>query len=264
MEIVSVVMVIWRGDSFISLKAAVDSVLLEVGSEIEIEIVLVVNGEVGKDVREYLLGFDSKLLRLIELNSNMGLAVALNIGVECARSKYILRLDPDDRFISGRVRKQYEIIKKYDVGVVGGWQLDVNGGSKRLKVCPSEHVDIENKFRWYCVLGHTSLMFDKSKVCKYREDVGKLEDYYFHIDNITSGVKYRCIQSPVVEVYYDDNQARRRGGWSLLKNDIRLRKFMWKSGYIGFIDFIAMVAVYSVFRMSPIFLKKVIYRATRS
>lgn len=108
------------------LPAAVDSVLSQAG--VNLELVVIDDGSTDGSA-EYVHGLADSRIRLIRLESNQGLPVALNAGLDQATGEFIARQDADDISLPGRLNRQLELARRSRAVLVGGhWELMTEAG----------------------------------------------------------------------------------------------------------------------------------------
>lgn len=74
------------------------------------------------DTRKQLQQFAKKdsRIRVIGYDTNQGLAHALNVCIQCAKGKYIARMDADDICLPERIQRQVDFLEKHkDIHFVG-------------------------------------------------------------------------------------------------------------------------------------------------
>lgn len=77
---------------------------------------------------EKIISQESDFLPLLLTNeSGKGFSSCLNYGIKNTNSKYIFRLDTDDRTNANRLLHQIEIMDKEDVDICSGYMQDQNG-----------------------------------------------------------------------------------------------------------------------------------------
>ena len=111
---VSVVIPTYNRARFV--KRAVDSVLAQ--SFQEFEIIIVDDGSTD-DTAQVLDKLDDPRIKSIRLAGNSGASVARNEGIRASKAEFIAFLDSDDEWLSTKLQKQLDLIRKSDqVGVV--------------------------------------------------------------------------------------------------------------------------------------------------
>ena len=98
---ISVVLPNYNGSDF--LKKAVDSVLAQTFTDFEL--IVVEDGSTDQSA-ELLASYSDSRIRVIPLEQNEHICVALNTGLAAARGKYIARIDSDDCWLPNKLEKQ--------------------------------------------------------------------------------------------------------------------------------------------------------------
>lgn len=153
---VSVVMPVYNGMPYLPL--AVDSILNQTFRNLEL---IVINDSSSDGSFDYLSSLTDDRLVLINLNKNVGVAQALQIGVDRARGGYIARLDQDDLAKPDRLQKQYEYLEHNPtVGIVGSSYelLDENGNCLKKVNLGGTDLDIRWKMMFKNPFIHSSIM----------------------------------------------------------------------------------------------------------
>ena len=116
--LVSVIMSNYNTD-IKQLDTAVNSILNQTFSDFEF---IIVDDCSTDDSLEYLRKLDDKRIVLLENETNMGLTKSLNIALENARGKYIVRMDSDDISLPNRIERQVEFMQSHqNVIAAGTW-----------------------------------------------------------------------------------------------------------------------------------------------
>ena len=156
--VVSVVMPVYNTEKY--LAEAIESILAQTFSDFEF--IIVDDGSQDRSseiIREYERR-DARI-RFLELETNVGKAVAKNIGNEASRGKYIAGMDSDDVSLPRRLETQVEFLRANPgIGALGtcGIVTDQNLKPYGVYDVPEAHARIAyNIFMGRCVLG-ASLM----------------------------------------------------------------------------------------------------------
>ena len=89
------------------------------------EIVLVKDGKLTRELEIVLDKYQKqfpKIFNIIQLDKNVGLGNALNIGLEKCKYSIVMRMDSDDISVSDRFEKQLKYMQVHkDVSALGGF-----------------------------------------------------------------------------------------------------------------------------------------------
>lgn len=108
LEFVSVIMPVYNAQEFIA--KSIESVLMQ--TYVDLELILIDDGSTdqSKKIIKEFMQKDSRI-RYIELEKNMGVANARNIGIEESKGEYIAFLDSDDLWDNTKLEKQIKFMK---------------------------------------------------------------------------------------------------------------------------------------------------------
>lgn len=116
----SVCMSVYKNDNTADFKTAVYSIFNQTCRPDEI--VLVIDGPVSEDMYETIDVLKKKtgIMKVIQLEKNMGHAIARQTGLEAARNELCAVMDADDLAVPNRFEKQLKAFEEHpEVSVVG-------------------------------------------------------------------------------------------------------------------------------------------------
>lgn len=172
---VSVVMSVYNGDSY--LNEAIDSILGQTLWDFEF---IIVNDGSTDGTGELLRFYDDPRIVVID-QSNHGLWMALNKGIQYARGEYIARMDADDISHPRRLQYQVEFLEKNrNVALVGAsfHKIHADGRTHFLWSQPTSDGDIKSELPYGNRFNHSSVVFRRAvldRVGLYRKH--EAEDY---------------------------------------------------------------------------------------
>jgi hypothetical protein len=204
--------------------------------------------------------------------SNEGLAYSLNEGIEYILNhldvQYIARMDADDISLPSRIEEQVSLLDNNDgVDVVGTDIIEFNeiSGSEFYKAMDTYHEKMLNRIIKRSPFNHPTVVFRKcvfESGLRYKASLKNTQDYYLWIDLLAAGYKFYNINKPLLRFRIDENFHKRRGVSKAL-NDVRSRIYAFKN--LNNVSLSNILYVFALFflRLSPEFLKKVIYKYAR-
>lgn len=179
--LVSVVMPVYNAEAYVS--EAIESVLAQTFSDFEF--IILDDGSTDRSLqilRQYQ--HDDSRIKIIS-RENRGLIATLNEGIDCAKGRYIARMDADDIALPERFSRQVEFLEHHPNHVVVGSKvllIDPEG----LPICPfstlTEHeaIDAAHMQGQGGAICHPASMLRRDvlqKVGGYRPEMKHAEDF---------------------------------------------------------------------------------------
>jgi len=145
---VSVLLPTWNAMPF--LPAAVESILSQQFEDFEC---IIVDDGSADQTPGYLRSLSDARVRLLRIDSNVGITAALNIGLAECRGRYVSRMDADDIAEPNRLAEQVALLdEEGDIGVVGSSRLLIDEDGKSIATASVMTDDLS--IRWKCLLGN--------------------------------------------------------------------------------------------------------------
>ena len=263
---VSVVMCCYHGDTHDQLIEAVDSILAQTLQPTEF--IIVVDGPVDADMNAYLEHIESNadIVCVSRLEQNKGTAAARNHGMSIAQGEYIAIMDSDDIALPQRLEVQLRTLQEQGVDAVWSWQDEFyseTGEHAGCKRCPETHDEILASLKWRNLLPDPATFISK----RCFEGSGGYHgwgvfgiDYVFFWNMALAGFRFYCIQQPLIRVRVSAVQRRRRGGWGLFRQDVKMRRWMLDQGVMNPVECAFAILLAFGFRMVPNGLRDLVYR----
>jgi glycosyltransferase involved in cell wall biosynthesis/precorrin-6B methylase 2 len=162
---ISVVMPVYNAEKYV--KMAIESVLNQTYKNFEF---IIINDQSTDSTLKIINSFKDFRIKVINTNKNIGVAKALNIGLNFIKGKYIARMDADDICVINR----FKILKKYldshlKVGVVGSWVSKINdiGNVIKEEQPITKFLEIQKQIIYHNPIVHSTVMFRSSLIVKY-------------------------------------------------------------------------------------------------
>lgn len=208
--VLTVFIPVYNGEAF--LDAAVRSVLAQEGPFFELLVVDDGSTDSTPTLLAGLAASDSRI-RVITNTPNRGESFSANLAIREARGRFLLRLDADDISLPGRHIRQYTILSKGDVQVVGG-EIELIG-EKRGRV-PYPHSDGDIKANFIACANNIAnpasgfdLAFVRTAGIRFKEELRVGQDLNFWIDCMLAGAKFENVAEPVIQYRIHPAQASR-------------------------------------------------------
>lgn len=263
----SVLMSVYKKDNPKYFEQAVESIINQ--TVIPSEVVIVIDGPIYDELKIAVNNMAKKhsIIKIIALEENLGLGLALKKGMEYCSYELIARMDSDDISCPNRFEKQLECFEKDEnLSLVGSnisefIDNDQNIISKRN--VPEKHQDICKYLKKRCPFNHMTVMFKKASVEQAGGylDYKFMEDYYLWIRMFLSKSKFYNIQDTLVLVRVSNDMYKRRAGYKYFKNMASLYKYMLKNRIISYpMYFFNNLSRFLIQVLMPNFIRKIIYK----
>jgi len=261
----SVLIPVYAKDSPLFLAEALQS--MQAQSLPAEEIVIVLDGPVGEDLRGVIAGYASTLpLQVLALPRNIGLGGALRAGVERCRGVFVARMDADDISVPGRLQLQMDAFDR-DPG------LDVVGGAiAEFTTSPQDPVafrrlpETGNALKRYArtrsPLNHVTVMFRRQAVLEAGnyESFPNCEDYHLWVRMLLTGSRFLNVKDVLVHVRAGNGMLGRRSGIRYAETEIAFQRFLCSSGFISPAQGACNAMLRVPVRLAPLRLRKLIYQ----
>ena len=198
------------------------------------EVVLVKDGPLTSELETVLAGWQEKFgdrLKVVALERNVGLAAALNVGLNACRNEWVVRMDTDDICLPNRLEVLAGFIRENpSADIVGSWalRLDAEGQTGRVLKVPIDPVRIR-RLIWSCPLIHPTVCYKKEKILAvggYDPLAGpRQDDYELWFRCAAAGHAFHNIPEPLLLYRFTDQNIRR--------NNFRVGYHRFKNGWRG-------------------------------
>lgn len=193
------------------LKPCIDSLISQ--TEQRFEVIFVDDGSTD-DTIEIINSVHSDKFRIVS-GKKLGIAAALNVGIQHAIGKFIARMDADDICYPDRFEIQLnEFIKDPDLGLCAG-NVDLMGVEWPFwgKDCAS-HKEYLTRLIWELPICHPSVMWNKQifidKNLFYDESFRDTEDFELFSRAVTQ-IKFKGISKSLIRYRIHPNQSTLKG-----------------------------------------------------
>ncbi|MBI0577960.1 glycosyltransferase [Neobacillus cucumis] len=264
----SVLMSVYKNENHKYFYEAIQSTV-ENQSVIPNELVIVKDGPLTDELEKVIKTFEIKfpsILKVVQLENNVGLGEALRIGLEHCNFDIVARMDSDDINHFLRFEKQLKVLKNDNqIDVVGtyiGEFFNSPSNLEFIRTVPIHSHEIKKMSKRRNPINHVSVMFKKDSVKKVGsyKHLYFLEDYYLWVRMINEGLNLINIDETLVYVRTGNSMFKRRSNPQYISSWFLLQKEMYKNGLITKIDFLINMLNIIVFIGIPPKLKELLYR----
>jgi len=233
------------------------------------EVVLVKDGSLGEDLERVVNKWATRLagtLRVVPLESSVGLGEALRIGTANCQYEIVARMDADDVSLPNRFESQIGFLQTNpDIDVVGSWVGEFDENPEvviAVRATPKQSQDIRRYARFRNPVNHPTVVFRKEIVLRaggYRS-FDRFEDYDLWARLLMQGGRIANIGEVLVRQRVGRGFYTRRGGLAYVRRELALQISFLRMGFIDWKVFIANVAVRACVRCISSEVRARIYR----
>ena len=234
------------------------------------DLVIVRDGPVPTEIQSALDGLKSKFpnkLNVVELDSNVGLSSALNVGLSRCKNDLVARQDADDVSEPDRFMHQLKfLLDNPDYALVSSWYeqytYDLSSVVSVRKVPEFNH-EVVKFGRYRTPFNHACAFFRRSVVLEvggYPTVNGLCEDWWLALRLAKQGRKIYNVQRSLVKVRGGDDFFNRRRGSSYIKQEVVNHIVMYKEGLLSLSDVLTNLLIRLPVRLLPSSLLSPVYR----
>ncbi|MGX8833545.1 glycosyltransferase [Amedibacillus sp. YH-ame6] len=232
------------------------------------DFVIIEDGPITESLKSVIVDYQSKhpnLFQIISLEKNVGLGMALNIGIEKCKYEHIARMDSDDYSACDRCEKQLEEMMKSNIDIIGcdvNEFIDMPNNVIATRVFPEKHNDIVAFSRRRTPFAHPAVIMKKSQIIQ----VGNYQNAYLHEDYdlfvrlLAYGCKGYTMKECLVSMRVNENFYERRGGYKYLRTLLAFNKKLYKMRWMHRRDFLARSIANTISCLAPNIIRDYIYR----
>ena len=263
---ISVLMSLYIKTDFAEFESCFNSILNQ--SLLPDEIVLVFDGEVSSNIENYInhkiQNIKAIKMKILRLEKNVGLGLALNYGLlECSHN-IIARVDSDDINMTIRFEKQLNYFIDNHLDVLGTFYqefINIPGDLDLIKKQPLNNWNIYRKSKILNPISHPTVMFKKDCVLNAGSYLEMLffEDYYLWIRMMKFGYKFGNLNEVLVYFRVGNGMFERRHGINYFKNEFKFYFHSFKLGHINIYLFTGLIIFKLPLRIMPLKLMKFVY-----
>ena len=213
------------------------------------EVIIVDDGSTDNSL-EILSKRDEFYLKVIPVKKNVGFANALNLAISESRSKYLLRVDPDDILHRDRIKIQFEYLENNpEVDLLGsnvGYFKEEISSIIGVSNFPVRSIEIRKRYlRGEHGLLHGSIMGRRRLFLetKYRQEFVPAEDYDLFGRMISKGAVGANIEEVLTFVRIHANSVSNFLPYSTIEKTYKLRDSIFNTKtpkLIVYINFLSM------------------------
>lgn len=258
----SVLMSLYKKEKPEYLRIAIDSMLNQTVKPDEI--VMVEDGPLTDELYAVLDEYGAVLKR-VKNETNLGLGLALNVGLKECRNELVARMDTDDCSKPDRCEKQLmRFEEKPFLSIVGSHIDEFIGTTDNVvsqRIVPTDSESIYRFARKRSAFNHPAVMYSKSRVLAYNgySDLKRNQDVDLFGRMLFGGEKAENIDEALLWFRSSDELAKRRKSWENTWSYIATIRRFWKMGYARFSDYVMVAIAQTGMYLMPVNLQNWIY-----
>ncbi|MGE5650314.1 MAG: glycosyltransferase [Bacillota bacterium] len=262
----SVLLPVYAGETSGNLEKCMNSIAAS--TCLPRQVVVVEDGPLPAELHRAIDAYHDILpLDHVRLRQNVGLAEALNAGLQECECDNVARCDADDVNRADRFQRQIDVLDKHvEIGIVGSdtTEFDAEDGTWRAgRRLPASPDALERFARMRNPLNHPTIMYRRSVILSvggYPNFHG-LEDYALWVRCLLRGVKIMNIPEPLVHMRVGSSQFGRRRGVRYARAELALARSFYESGFLDLRGYLWFLASRIPVRMLPTPLVALVYRS---
>lgn len=258
----SVLMSLYKKENPEYLKLAIDSMLNQTVAPDEI--VLVEDGPLTDEL--YAVLDEYPMLHRVKNETNLGLGLALNVGLKECRNELVARMDTDDCSKPDRCEKQLQrFLEKPYLAIVGSHIDEFIGDTSNVisqRIVPTTSEEIYKFAKKRSAFNHPAVMYSKTAVLENNgyADLKRNQDVDLFGRMQFNGYKAENIDEALLWFRSSDELAKRRKSWQNTWSYIATIRKFWKMGYSSFADYAIVGIAQTGMYVMPIKLQNYIYK----
>ena len=258
----SVLMSLYKKENPEYLRIAIDSMLNQTVAPDEI--VLVEDGPLTDDL--YAVLDEYPMLHRVKNEINLGLGLALNVGLKECRNELVARMDTDDCSKPERCEKQLQrFLEKPYLAVVGSHIDEFIGDISNVvsqRIVPTTSEEIYKFAKKRSAFNHPAVMYSKTAVLANNgyADLKRNQDVDLFGRMLFNGNKAENIDEALLWFRSSDELAKRRKSWQNTWSYVATIRKFWKMGYSSFADYAIVGIAQTGMYLMPIKLQNYIYK----
>jgi hypothetical protein len=265
-ERLSLLLPVWERDRPDFLDAAFRSTVLDQTRRPD-HVVIVRDGPVPAQLADRiadLVASSPVAVDVVELDRNVGLGPALDIGLTACRHDVVARMDADGISLPQRFAVQMPIVEA-GADIVGSGLLEFGEGADDVvgrRIPPTDPDDIRARSRFADPFNHPTVVYRRARVQAVGGygDFALMEDYLLWAKMIAAGAQVANVAEPLVLYRVGAGAYRRRGGLAQLRTELGLQRRLHDLGFTTTSQYVRNVVVRGGYRLVPEGVRRVAYR----
>jgi glycosyltransferase involved in cell wall biosynthesis len=263
----SVLMSLYIKEKADYLRMSIDSMLQQ--TVMPDEIVIVKDGPLTDELEAVLQEYQAKhpnLFNIVPIEKNIGLGLALNLGLTNCRNEIVARMDTDDISLPKRCEKQLQAFETDKQLAIVGTNVDEFYDNPleiiSSRIVPANHDEIYEFAKRRSAFNHPTVMYKKSKVleCGGYGDLRRNQDVDLFGRMLFAGNKAVNLDESLLLFRSNKALFKRRRSWENTKSYITTIRKLWVLGYSGFYDYLIVGLAQTLMFICPVNVQNMLYK----
>ena len=227
------------------------------------EIIVIQNGPLTNNSMNLIKTYAeiNKKIKIIIIDKNLGLAMALNKAIKFSTNELIARIDPGDKVINNRFFHQKNFMDKNKNTIICGCFInEIYNKKVKLIKKPINNKIIIDSLKFKNPIIHSTVIFRKIPIEKIGSYplINKCQDYYLWVKCSEFGFNFYNLPLPLVEVDLDLSMMKRRN-FSYFLYEFEIYNYMYKRKIINPLNYLFLIIFRFTLRILPNFIKIKLY-----
>jgi glycosyltransferase involved in cell wall biosynthesis len=232
------------------------------------QIVIVKDGILTDELNKIIEKWKGKLgniLDVIEVEKNIGLAAALNLGLKHCKYELIARMDADDISLPTRFQSQTAYFQNHpELSVISSWIDEVEtdlSNSLGIRKIPEDNQQILDFAKTRNPINHPSAFFKKADVLAVGgyPIFARAQDYALWSLMLTRNYKFGNVPKVLLLMRTGAGLLNRRG-FKYFNQERKILYFQKSIGFISSSEYLKNLMIRFLFRIQPNFIKALLYK----
>lgn len=200
--LITILMIVRNEERF--LNYALDSILASSFESFELIVINDASTDKTSKILETVSLRDNRC-RVLDNNTQIGLAASLNKAFRCSKGEFIARMDGDDICHIERLMSQYQFLNQNpDIDILGcnAKLIDDEGNTLGHTNVRRNHLEIIKQLNYRCPMIHPSIVMKREvfkKVGGYNANLKRAQDFDFWINAKNLGYKFANLKEEFLQ-----------------------------------------------------------------
>lgn len=223
LPLVSVVMATFN-ESADFISKAIESILEQTYNNLEL---LILDDSTSESIRGLIDSYESQdtRIKVIRKAERMKFIPALNIGLQCAKGKYVARMDADDIALKDRIEKQVNFMERNPAVAVCGGAINIINEKNEITGERFYPLKCKRMAIYRNPLAHPTVIMRKENINNgfvYNEKLKNAEDLDLWLRYITNGYALCNLKDKLLNYRVCGDLAMKRGK-EQFQTDLKIR-----------------------------------------